>query len=328
MTPFVSLIIPARNEEACLDLCFKSLLIDGTYPHERMEIIFVDGMSTDRTRDIVAKWQMDRPGIITFIENPKKTIPAAMNLGLRIAKGEFIFKIDAHSSYGQDYVHACIRHHMLDKVDNVGGLFIHTARENTPVAHAVATVMGHPLGGGAAYRVGVTEPRYADTAAFGCYKRSVFTTVGVYDERFERSSDMDLNTRIRQAGGKILLAPDIHVFYYPPATLKDFTLRTYRDGVWATYPLAFGARFQRPRHLAPLAALMLALAIFAVSPMWVGVLALAYLAVVVSIGAMHSGSIAEFIVFPLVFAVRHWCYGAGSLVGVFKAINRRLDNRT
>jgi cellulose synthase/poly-beta-1,6-N-acetylglucosamine synthase-like glycosyltransferase len=221
------------------------------YPGERLEILVVDGVSSDRTKPIITDFMWKYP-FIRLIDNPKGIIPAAMNAGIRNARGQVIIKVDAHSTYPRDYVSRCVK--LLDQygADNVGGVLRILPGEETTMAKAIAFALSHPFGSGNAYiKVGSREPRWADTAAFGCYKREAFDRVGMWNEELAGSSDIDFNVRLRKAGGKILLVPEIQIHYYADPDLRSYWLHNFADGVWATYVIKFGSKAWAWRHWAP-----------------------------------------------------------------------------
>ena len=104
---FISVIIPVYNEEKYIDGCIASML-EQDYPKESMEWFFVDGMSQDATRQILAQYQSRYPALIHVLENPNKTVPYAMNAGIHASKGEYIIRLDAHAEYAQDYFSKCV----------------------------------------------------------------------------------------------------------------------------------------------------------------------------------------------------------------------------
>ena len=85
---FISVIIPVYNEERYIDGCVQSML-EQDYPKESMEWIFVDGMSKDATKQILTEYQSRYPALIRVLDNPDKTVPYAMNAGIRAAKGAY-----------------------------------------------------------------------------------------------------------------------------------------------------------------------------------------------------------------------------------------------
>src|ERR1044072_4590350 len=116
MPLFVSVIIPARNEERYIKKCLDSILAQD-YPAEHMEILVADGMSTDQTREVLIHYSAAHHRIRWFI-NPKKIVPTALNILIRQARGEVIVRMDAHAEYANDYISRCVYHLEKNKVDN------------------------------------------------------------------------------------------------------------------------------------------------------------------------------------------------------------------
>ena len=91
----ISVICPIYNEEKYIAQCIDSILAQD-YPKDDLEVIFVDGMSTDKTREIVAAYAEKYP-FIRLLDNPARIVPPAMNIGIRNALGETIIRLDAHA---------------------------------------------------------------------------------------------------------------------------------------------------------------------------------------------------------------------------------------
>src|SRR5690554_1103927 len=115
-----SVVIPVLNEEKHLEQCLESL-VQQDYPLERAEFIFVDGKSSDSTVSIIEGYFQMFPNICV-LTNEFRTVPYAMNMGIRHSVGKYIIRLDGHSVYPRSYISTCV--HYLDKTgaDNVGGL--------------------------------------------------------------------------------------------------------------------------------------------------------------------------------------------------------------
>lgn len=322
--PVVTMIVPCRNEVKFIGGCLNSI-IANSYPKDRLEVLVVDGMSQDGTRAIVASYEEKYP-FVRLLDNSKKIIPAAVNIGIRHANGAIIMKIDAHSSYPKDYISKSVEFLTKFDADNVGGILKIKPREETTIARAIALVLSHPFGSGSAYvKIGAKEPRWADTASFGCYRKEVFQEIGLWNESLAGSSDMDFNSRLRRNGGKILLVPEIVTDYYADPDLKSFWKHNFADGVWATYVLKFGSSGWSCRHWVPLcfvSGIIACALLWAMLPelgwLFPGVLG-AY--VVANLGASVNISIRErhpsyILILPMVFISRHIAHGLGALLGL------------
>jgi len=308
---FVSIIVPCRNEERFVAKCLDSIIVND-YPRERLEVLVVDGMSEDKTREVIRRYS-EKYSFLKLIENPKKITPAAMKIGIQNSKGEIIIKMDAHTCYEKDYISKCVKHLKESGADNVGGILITLPAKDTLIANAIAISLSHPFGAGSSYfRIGSKNSREVDTVAFGCNKKEVFKKIGLFDEKMAQIEDFELNSRLRKAGGKIMLFPDIKAFYYPSSdNLKDFFKHNFTDGIWATYPLKYGFKVSL-RHLIPLI-FVLTLPITA----WPYLL----LSLLFSLRiAMREKDVRLFFAMPLVFGIRHIGYGIGSFIGVIKLL--------
>lgn len=326
--PLVSIIVPYQNEAEFIGRVLESL-INQDYPKDKIEIIAVDSDSQDDSPSIVADYGK-KDNRIKAVHDPKGTTSTSMNIGIKNAEGDLITKSDAHTIYPADYVSRCVRYLKEYKTDAVGGVTDNVPADDSPAAKAIVEVLGSPLGGGGAFRRSGGKPRLADTAFGICYHKDVFDKIGLFNENLIRSQDFDFNLRLTQAGGKILLAPDIILTYYPKQkTIISFWRRNFLDGIWAILPVKFGSPIFKPRHLAPLAfvstILTAAISSIFVSPLiWVttGILTF-YLAAALYfslkiISKEKSIQLLPFII--LAFAARHFAYGLGSLVGVIKLI--------
>jgi len=308
----VSIIIPCRDEEKFISQCLDSILAND-YPKENLEILVVDGMSEDKSREIVKRYAQQYP-FIKLLDNPKKYTPFALNTGIRNSKGEIIIRMDAHATYIKDYISKCVKYLKEYNADNVGGIWKIMPRENTLINKAICFVSSSIFGAGNAYyRMGYNKGiKEVDTVFGGCYKKEVFDKIGLFNETLKRSQDMEFNLRLKKSGGKILLVPDIVSYYYPKSNLKDFFLHNFEDGVWVIYPLKFVKTPLQLRHYLPLIfVLTLPLSI------WLYILVSLFFSAQI---AFREKDIRYFFVMPAVFATRHIGYGLGSVWGLIKLI--------
>jgi glycosyltransferase involved in cell wall biosynthesis len=251
MMPMVSVIIPARNEERYIAACLTSLLRGG-YPPERLEVLVVDGRSEDGTRLAVARAARRSPVPIIVVDNPRRIIPAALNLGLAHARGEIILRADAHADYPPGYIARCVQALSEHDADNVGGPVRTLPGAETPVARAIALALSHPFGvGNSAFRT-ATAAQEADTVPFGCLPVRVFQRVGAFDERLQRNEDYEFNQRVRRSGGRIVLDPRLACTYYSRATLGGLLRQAWANGYWNALSHALHPEIICPRHVVPL----------------------------------------------------------------------------
>ncbi|HYM69380.1 MAG TPA: glycosyltransferase family 2 protein [bacterium] len=233
--PFVSVVVPVRNDARHIEGCVRQLL-EQTYPRDRLEILVVDGMSDDGTRQAVEGVQAAQHGgsgqlapAIRVLDNPGRQRPSAMNVGIRAARGEVIARVDARTVLPRDYLERCVRALRESGADNVGG--VQRALASGTAQEAIGLAMSHPFGAGNAQFRLAKRSGYVDTVYLGCFKREVFDRVGMFDEESPLlSEDSDINQRIRESGGRVYLDAGTVVGYYPRERLGELWRLYFRYG--------------------------------------------------------------------------------------------------
>jgi succinoglycan biosynthesis protein ExoA len=232
MNPSVSIIVPCYNEEKTIRQLLDAVLAQ-TYPRESLELIISDGMSTDRTREMVAGFQKEHPDLtVRLVENSARTIPSGLNQAIREARGEIIVRLDAHSMPIPEYVERCVAAHQAGKGDNVGGVWKIHPGSNTWIAKSIALAAAHPLGvGDAMYRLNA-KAGAVDTVPFGSFRRQLIDKIGPFDETLLTNEDYEFNTRVRESGGTVWLEPSIRSVYFSRSTLGKLAAQYWRYGFW------------------------------------------------------------------------------------------------
>jgi len=318
-----TLVVPCRNEEIYLPALFASL--DVQKVQGSIEIIFVDGMSTDRTPAMLAEYARTRLNV-TVLENRDKIVPHAMNLGIRAAVGGLIVRIDAHTEYAPDYVAKCLKYSNSTGAENVGGPMRATGAGFVGKAVELAHDCHFGLGGGRFHDKDYSG--FVDTVYLGAFRRQIFNAVGFYDERLVRNQDIELNARIRNSGGRIYLTPEIRSSYKCRSTLGGLWRQNFMNGVWAVYTRAIAPYALSLRHFVPLVfvtALLVSLIVAVIPNLPVPVRVMPLAAIVGSylvasfffsmVMALQEGG-RYFFMLPIVFATLHLSYGTGSLWGI------------
>jgi len=329
--PTVTVIVPIRNEEAYIAKCLHSI-VEQDYPKDSLEVLVVDGLSDDRSREIVEKFRREH-AFIRLLDNPRRIIPAAMNIGIKETAGEVIIRVDGHCRLVPDYISQCVRYLEETEAACVGGAIESIGQ--TPMARAISLAMSSPFGVGDAYFRYAQKERYVDTLAFGAYRRQVFDQIGLFDEELMRNEDYDLHYRLRQAGEKILLTPAVKSFYYTRGTLGQLWAQYFWYGFWKVRMLRKHPRSARIRQLvSPLFVLVLLLS-GALSPIsrlaaWVFALVIAsYLSLSLAFSfsiAAHSGW-RYLPILPVIFACLHLSWGLGFLYSLAELTFQRLVRR-
>lgn len=315
-----SIIIPMRNEAAFIGPCLDSVLAND-FPRDQYEILVVDGNSTDGSREVITSRASTRPAI-RLLDNPEGIVSTAMNAGIRQSRGTYIVRMDAHSQYPPNYIRTCIGELERTGAESVGGCAVTKPGANTLVAKAIAWITQHPVGvGNAAYRLGQGD-RFVDTVPFGTFRKALFDRIGLYREDLVRNQDYELNTRIRQSGGKIYLTSKTNIVYYNVPTFAKFMAQAYNNGayvaqMWMRNPASFCWR-----HGAPLlftGGLLGGLALGMLAPqIWTGLfffLAIYFLTVLIvalQISFRHGAKYLP--VLPGLFLACHLVYGLGTML--------------
>jgi succinoglycan biosynthesis protein ExoA len=232
MKPKVSVIVPCYNEEATIGSLLEAIA-DQAFPLNHIEVIIADGLSTDRTREVVEEFCASHPQLtIHLVENPKRIIPAAINTALDHATGEVIVRLDAHSIPHREYITRCLE--VLEKTGaaNVGGAWEIIPSRQSWIARAIAVAASHPMGAGdARYRYG-GSPGEVTTVPFGAFRRDWIERVGRFNESLLTNEDYEYNHRIREAGGMIWFDPAIRSIYYARGDFGSLAGQYLRYGYW------------------------------------------------------------------------------------------------
>lgn len=329
----VSIIVPCRDEKEFIAGCLESI-IQNDYPKEKLELLVIDGMSEDGTREVINSYAQKHPWI-RVIENQRKITPVALNIGIKNAKGDIIIWMSAHNRYEKNYISRSVESLEKHGADNVGGIMKTLPREDTFVGWAIVAGLSHRFGVGNSYfRVMPKEPKWVDTVFGGCYRREVFERIGLFNENLVRGQDMEFNLRLKKAGGKILLVPDIVSSYYARSNLKSFWKHNFMNGEWAILPFLYSPVIPVSlRHLVPLIFVSSLLGLAFLGLVWppffylfliiLGTYGFANLGASLQI-ALEKRDVRYMLVMPFVFASLHFAYGLGSLRGVFKVLSSNV----
>lgn len=323
----VSVVMPVYNEEQYIEKCIDSLLLQD-YPIDKMEWIFVDGCSKDRTVEILNRYQKKYPSLIKVYNNPNKIVPYAMNIGIAASKGKYIVRLDAHADYAKDYISKCIYYLENTDAENVGG--VAETKANGFMGNAIAKMLSSKYGvGNSQFRTN-GESGYVDTVPFGAFKREVFSKYGGYDERLVRNQDNEMNFRIRKNGGKIYLSNDIHLSYYCRDSIKGISAMARKNGMWNIITMKLCPGSMGLRHFIPFAFVLsiVGLGIFSFIHPFFAVLLGAEMALYLLLDIVFSfkqaETLKEFFALTVLFPIFHIAYGLGSMVGITKLFSKEF----
>lgn len=322
----VSVVIPCFNEERFIGKALAQLA--DQYDPALYEIIIVDGLSADRTREVVEEFRQSRPELtIKLIDNPARVIPTALNLGVLAASGNIIARMDAHAVPSPGYIQRCVEVMQQGHTGVVGMPCRVISASDGTMARAIAGAVSHPFGiGDAKYRLSESGPlqESVDTVAFACFRKSLWQELGGFNESLLTNEDYDFNYRVRRSGREVILDRTGHCDYFARGTLKSLAVQYFRYGGWKAEMIRLQPGSIKLRHLvAPafvLSILVLSLAGLIWPPVWwllLGELAV-YFALSLVAGwqtaRKASGGIGMMLVMPLVFVTIHLTWGSSFLL--------------
>lgn len=325
----VAIVIPTLNEEHFISRCLNSI-IKQTYEFEKMDVMIIDGGSTDNTKKIVAEYQKSHQNI-RFIENKKKIQSVAFNIGFKKSTAPYIIRLDAHAEYDSKYISLCIENLKQDeKRGNVGGR-CNILPFNQSIWAQTNAILNHSRFGigGAAFRVS-NEAHNTDSVPFGAFPRKVIDQIGGMREDLPRGEDNEYNSRIRKAGYKIFFDPNIISSYFARPTLGASCKQMYANGNSIGYLYYIDREAIGIRHLVPLLFVVSGLFSIIISVLWspfcyvfCGGLALYLIAdAIASIMGAKDNVKCTLPLFILFFCV-HVSYGMGTIAGLIKGLKTK-----
>jgi len=315
--PFVTVVIPCRDEEPYIEACIRSVQLQD-WPCDRLEILVADGMSMDATREILGRLAAE-DGRIRLVDNPARVQAAGLNECIRRARGEIIVRVDVHAEYAADFVRQCVETLQRTGADNVGGAARPKAR--TFFQRCVAAALRSPLGiGGSKYRR-IDAEGFVESVWPGAFRRSVFERAGLFDPKAITNEDAELNQRLADVGGRVFMSRDIVSHYYPRESMSSLARQYYRYGKGRARTLLKHKRLISIRPAVPFLGLVGETVLLATLPFHVGGLSLAAYALATGVEAVRVGrseGLAAVAVVWAIFPVLHSCHGAGFGVGLVR----------
>lgn len=322
----VAVIIPTLNEERFIESCLQSV-INQSYPFERMDVMVVDGGSSDRTCEVVEKFHMQYPNI-RLLRNEKRIQSVAFNIGVKSSRAPYVVRLDAHVRYDVNYIELCIKHlKNIDGVGNVGGYCNIQPQNSSLQARANAVLNTSRFGiGGASFRVGA-KAGFVDTVPFGAFPRSVIEQVGLMREDLARGEDNEYNSRIRKNGYKIYFDPEIRCAYYARATVGASVKQMYSNGLSIGHLFYVDRQSVGIRHIVPLL-FVLSIAFTLISSLFCPYMLYLLAAILLTYTVVNIfATILECIknswiyifILPWLFFLIHISYGCGTIVGLIKS---------
>jgi glycosyltransferase involved in cell wall biosynthesis len=322
----VSLVVIAYNEEETIG----GLLADiagQDYPHEQIELLFIDSASPDGTKRLFEEFALREKSFanIRVLDNPQKFLPHGCNIALKAYEGDVFIRVDAHARIPADFIRSNV-----EVLEGGGGEFVcggsrpTILQQSTPWKEALLLAENSAFGSSpAAYRR-KQERCKVESVFHGAYRREVFDTVGLYDERLLRTEDNDMSCRMREAGFHFVFDPIIRSEQFVRSSLRRMLKQKEANGYWVGRTVYVNPGAVSAFHFVPFA-FVLALLVsflmgFALS--WLPLIALGALyllaSLVMAIGAITRAQkrTAALLALPLVFLLIHISYGVGTIRGL------------
>lgn len=324
----LTIICPIYNEEKYIARCIESIMRQD-YPKDDLEVLFVDGMSKDRTREIIASYLPQCP-YLRVLDNPQQIVPPAMNIGILEAKGDIIIRLDAHALFPVNYFSELVKNLVELKADNVGGVCRTLPVNDTVVCKSIANVLGSSFGmGNSHFRVGAKDVMEVDTVPFGCFHRDLFERIGYFDEELIRNQDDEFNGRIIKNGGKIFLLPQLVIDYFARDTIGKVYKMFYQYGLFK--PLV-NKKLGSPATIRQFFPLVFVLGLIAgpffgfISPWFLvayaGVI-LAYFGIATMFSLRDTKNLKQILIQDWTYFVVHFAYGWGYINGLWKLLTHK-----
>ena len=322
----VSVSVVALNEEKYLPAILQDIL-QQTYPHKDMEILLIDSISKDMTKEIMqdfATKHRDEFWCIKVLDNAGKRQANGWNVALRSYEGDAIIRIDAHAHIPEDFVAKNIAR--LEAGEYVcGGRRPSIAEEETLSARLLLAAESAVFGSGISSFRNSEKSGYVKSIFHGAYRREVFEKVGFFDERLGRTEDNDIHQRIREAGYKIFMDKDIVSYQYVRPTLKKMLKQKFMNGYWIGRTVYINSNCLDWYYFVPMF-FIFALIIFAIFYVngektilimsvisYIGLLAFSAFSV-----AKKNGLDLRYMFIMFVCFMMHICYGMGTIKGLCK----------
>lgn len=321
----VSICVVALNEEGYLPNLLQDIK-NQTYPHNLIEVVFVDSGSTDSTKEIMENFKNENNDFlgVQILDNPKKILPCGCNVALKNYTGDAIVRIDAHANIPKDFLEKNVE--LLNSGEMVcGGARPNVIDGSTPFKKTLLIAEQSMFGSSIASYRHSNKTSYVSSIFHGMYRREVYDAVGLYDERLGRTEDNDMSYRIREKGFKIAYNPSIISYQHTRSSLKKMLKQKYGNGYWIGKTMGINPKCFSVFHFVPFLFVLgiiftTLLAVFGLPflsyLMW-GAYLLFILATSILEIVKNPFSITNFAL-PVIFFLLHTSYGIGTLIGLIK----------
>lgn len=318
----VSFAIVAYNEEDTLPRLLKDLS-EQDYPHGKIEVLLIDSMSTDNTRNIMESFAKEDNGFVSVrvFDNPKRLIPCGHNVALDNYTGDALVRVDAHASMPCDFIRKNVEVLSSGEMAS-GGRRPNIIDGATPWKETLLTAEQSMFGSSIAPYRNSEKKMYTSSLFCGMYRREVYDKVGRYNELLPRSEDNDMTYRIRQAGFKLCYCPDIVFYQHTRSTLPKMLKQKYLNGYWIGKTMGVSPKCFSVFHFVPfvfvLGIIFTSVLAFCGYPLLSCLMWGAYLLLVLGISIIETVKKPRLtnVLLPVIFFLLHFFYGIGTLLGL------------
>ncbi|MGN1432094.1 MAG: glycosyltransferase family 2 protein [Ruminococcus sp.] len=322
----VSLCMIAYNEAEALEGVLRDFQLQD-YPHELIEVVLVDSMSTDATREKMERFKNTDYGFrnVAIVQCAKKNQAFSWNAALMTATGDVIIRVDAHARIPRNFVSRNV-YNLNQGEDVVGGGRPNITSDVSPWKLTLLAAEDSLFGSSvASYRRPATQKEYLDSLFHAAYRREVIQKVGGFNENLGRTEDNEFHYRIRKAGYKLCCCPDIISYQHSRNNLKDMIRQKYSNGRWIGLTLSECPGCLSYFHFAPFAFVMMIILCSIIAalgfPFLLYTLLLVYgmFDIVNAVGCFTMKNLQpQFVFLPFIFPILHVSYGVGTIVGLIQ----------
>lgn len=318
----LSFIIVAFNSENALHNSLTSL-VEQDYPHSEIEVILVDGCSTDRTKDIMLEFQNKETsfGRVLVLDNPGKFLPCGWNVALAQVTGEIVLRVDAHTKFPKDFISKNVR--CLESGKSIcGGKVISILEDNSQINRVMLESENSMFGGGFTFFRRGEVAKYTNTLAFAAYKKEIFEAAGPYNERLVRTEDNDMHYRMGKAGYKFFFDPEIVSYRYCRSSFSKLLRQKYLNGYWVGLTMGVQPKAFSVFYLVPLLFVLGLLFFSCISiitpiPLYIYVGAYSLVLILSLITSICKNKFyPALLLLPFILLCLHVAYGLGTIKGL------------
>jgi succinoglycan biosynthesis protein ExoA len=310
--PEVSVLVPVLNGRG--HLAEATAAMSAQRAPGGVEFLMIDGGSTDGSRPFLEEL-CGRDSRFVLLDNPGRTTPRALNIGLAGARGEFIARMDAHSRYPDGY--------LADGIERLGrGDVEHVSGPQVPEGEGkwsrrIAAVLGTQLGSGGADYHDVLRERTVRSGWTGVWRADTLRALGGWDEGWPVNQDVELAARLHRAGGRAVSLP-MAADYRPRDSLRALARQYARYGYYRAKSAVRHPATRRRAHLICPALVLTVGAAVVPSPLQLpaGLILAVYGSGVAVTSVRAPLAVFDRLALPVVFATMHAAWGLGYLAGL------------